>query len=120
MDLWSNMDFAWRIVTCLPLTELWNSEGLLDVRPDQRVGAAEIELLLRDGASFVVADVGKPLRWISAADRFSFWKTEVKGRLIARDADCFSLGDYPDSYCYVATAWSGTAPMPIIVLEIHH
>ena len=113
------MDFAQRIVTCLPLAELWNSEGLLDVRPDERVGAAEIELLLGGDASFVVADVGKPLRWISVVDR-SFWKTEVKSRLVARDADRFSLDDYPDSYCYVATTWTGASPVQIIVLEIHH
>jgi hypothetical protein len=114
------MDFARRVVTCLPLTELWKSEGPLDVRPGERVGVTEVEQLLRDGASLVVADVGKPLRWIPAADRFSFWKTEVRSRLIARDTDRFSLDDYPDSYCYVATSWSGTLPMPIIVLETHH
>lgn len=64
----------------------------------------------------MVADVGKPLRWISAADRYSFWKSEVKGRLVAADRTRFSLDDYPD----VATVWEGTSPAPIIVLEMHH
>lgn len=120
MDLWSDMDFAQRIVTCLPLTELWTSKGPLDARPTERVGAAEIAQHLQDGASFVVADVGKPLRWISAPDRFSFWKTEVKGRLVPRDVERFSIEDYPDSYCYMAISWRGAPSTPIIVLEIHH
>ena len=114
------MDWARRIVTRLPLAELWTSAGLLDSQPAEGASAAKIEQLLQDGASFVVADVGKPLRWISAADRFSFWKSEVKTRLVATDATHFSLDDYPDGYCYVATMWDGTSPAPIIVLEMHH
>ena len=114
------MDWARRIVTRLPLAELWTNFGLLDSRPAERVGAAGIEQLLQHGASFVVADVGKPLRWISAADRFPFWKTEVKDRLVAEDAARFSLDAYPDNYCYVATTWAGASLGAIIVLEMHH
>ncbi|WP_445216013.1 hypothetical protein ACKWRH_27070 [Bradyrhizobium sp. Pa8] len=113
------MDWARRIVTRLPLAELWTNVGLMDSQPAERVGAAKIVQLLQNGASFVVADVGKPLRWISAADRFSFWRSEVKGRLVAADATRFDLDDYPDRYCYVAAMWDGTSPAPIIVL-MHH
>jgi hypothetical protein len=85
-----DMDLAaHRIVTCLPLTELWTCEGPLDARPAERAGATEIEHLLRDGSRFTLADAGKPLRWILAADRFSFWKAEVKCRLVAPEADRF-------------------------------
>jgi hypothetical protein len=56
------VNFAHRIVTRMPLTELWTSEGPLVARRGERAAAAEIEPLLQGGASFVVADVGKPLR----------------------------------------------------------
>jgi hypothetical protein len=62
------MDSAQRIVTSTPLTELWNSKGLLDARRAENVGEADIVQLLRDGSSFVVAEVGQPLRWISEGD----------------------------------------------------
>jgi hypothetical protein len=115
-----NMDSAQRIITCLPLTELWNSKGVLDARRAESVGEADIVSLLRDGSSFVVADVGQPLQWISEGDRFDFWKTEVKCRLIAREADAFHRDDYPGNYCYVASMWKCASSTPVIVLEKHH
>jgi hypothetical protein len=114
------MDSTTRIVTSIPLTELWNSGGPLDARRAHNIGDADIARLLRDGSSFVVADVGLPLRLISAEDRFAFWKAEVRSRLIAPDADSFQLDDYPDNYCYVAAMWECSSRMPIIVLERHH
>jgi hypothetical protein len=104
----------------MPLTELWTSKDLLDVQRAGNVGRHGIVQLLRDGSSFVLAELGQPLRWIAESDRFAFWKAEVKCRLVAPDADSFHLDDYPGSYCYVATIWKGTSSMPIIVLEKHH
>ncbi|WP_027555119.1 hypothetical protein [Bradyrhizobium sp. Cp5.3] len=114
------MDPAHRIVTQLPLTELRSGEGVLDARSAEAVGGVEIERLLRDHSTFVVADVGKPLKWISEADRFAFWKAEVKDRLVSRDTDSFCLDDYAGGYCYVATVWRGASCAPVIVLEMHH
>jgi len=114
------MDPAHRIVTCTPLTELWNSKGLLDARRAENVGETDIVELLQDGSSFVIAEVGHPLRWISAGDRFAFWKAEVKCRLVAPDADGFDLDDYPGSYCYVAAKWTGASSASVIVLEKRH
>ena len=114
------MDTIPKIVTEMPLTELWNGNGPLDARRGEYLGETDIVLLLRDGSSFVVADVGLPLRWISEDDRFAFWKTEVKSRLVAPDADGFILDDYPGSYCYVATMWKCASTGPVIVLEKHH
>ncbi|MGL3108753.1 hypothetical protein [Bradyrhizobium sp. BR 1432] len=107
-------------MTRLPLEELWTNAGLLDSQPAESAGAAKIEHLLQNGASFVVADVGKPLRWISTGDRFSFWKSEVKARLVAPEAARFAIDEYPNGYCYVATVWNGASPDPVIVLEMHH
>jgi hypothetical protein len=114
------MDTRQKIVTQLPLSELWNSGGPLDACRVEGVGEADIARLLRDGSSFVVAEVGLPLRWIAERDRFTFWKTEVKCRLVAADADGFYLADYPDGYCYVAAMWKCASTVPVIVLEKHH
>jgi hypothetical protein len=48
--------------------------------------------VMKAGATFVVADVGHPPRWIDPAHRFEFWKTEVKPRLAVQHA---FLEDYP-------------------------
>lgn len=114
------MDTAQKIVTQMPLSELWNGGGPLDACRVEGLREADIVRLLRDGSSFVVADVGLPLRWISEDDRFAFWKTEVRCRLVAPDADGFCLDDYPGSYCYVAAKWKCTSTAPVIVLEKHH
>jgi hypothetical protein len=99
------MDSTQRIVTCTPLTELWNSKGQLDAGRAENVGETDIVQLLRDGSSFVVAEVGQPLRWISEGDRFAFWKAEVKCRLVPPGTDGLHLDDYPGNYRYVAAMW---------------
>ncbi|MCA6125858.1 hypothetical protein J6500_28775 [Bradyrhizobium sp. WSM 1704] len=114
------MDVTKRVVTQMPLTELWNEDGPLDVDRVENVGAAEVVGLLRNGATFVVADIGLPLWWISEDDRFAFWKDEVKPRLVASDANSFRLEDYPGNYCYVATIWTSPLLGSMIVLEKHH
>ena len=114
------MDTRQKIVTQIPLTELWNSSGPLNAFRVEGLGETDIVRLLRDGASFVVAGVGLPLRWISEDDRFAFWKTEVRCRLVAPEADGFCLDDYPGSYCYVAAMWKCASTAPVIVLEKHH
>jgi hypothetical protein len=57
---------------------------------------------------------------MSEDDRFAFWKTEVRWRLVAPDADGFHLDDYPGNYCYVATMWKRSSTAAVIVLEKHH
>ena len=114
------MDAALRIVLQAPLTELWDSSGPLDARRTKGLGESDIVRLLQDGSSFVIAEVGKPLKWIPREDRFAFWKTEVKRRLVSPNADRFQLDDYPDNYCYVAAMWERLSDKPIIVLEKSH
>jgi len=114
------MDIALKIVTQTPLTELWNSNGLLDAHRAENLGETDIVRLLQNGSSLVVAEAGQPLQWISGDDRFAFWTTEVKCRLVAAAADGFYLDDYPDNYCYVASMWQCAPSTPVIVLEKHH
>ena len=115
-----DMVVARRIVTGLPLAEVWTDKGPLHAQRSERVGEAEIVQLLQDGSTFVVADVGKPLQWISAADRFAFWKAELKWRLVPADVDSFDVSSYPGSYCYLASAWREQSSSPVVVLEMYH
>lgn len=114
------MDVALKIVTKTPLTELWNSSGLLGAHRAENLGEKDIGRLLQNGSSLVVAEAGLPLQWISGKDRFVFWKSEVKCRLVAPDADGFCLNDFPGGYCYVASMWQCATSTPVIVLERHH
>src|SRR5215471_3157192 len=114
------MDSRQRIVTSLPLAELWDSAKPLDARRVRDVGQSDIVELLQNGSNMVVADIGQPLRWLFADDRFAFWRSEVEGRLVAPEPDRFSLDDYPRGYCYVAALWLCVPPASVIVLEKHH
>ncbi|UGY15336.1 hypothetical protein [Bradyrhizobium septentrionale] len=114
------MDTSQRIVTQAPLTELWDSNGPLDAHRTEPVGEADVVRLLRNGSTMVVADVGLPLCWIAADDRFAFWKDEVKRRLAVPNVDRLDLSDYPANYCYAASMWSCASLGAVIVLEKHH
>ena len=65
------MDPSQRVVVQMPLTELWNEEGRVDAALVGPVGEPELTLLLTEGATFVVADPGLPLRWVPARENCS-------------------------------------------------
>jgi len=115
------MDAALKVVTQLPLTELWRDEGLRTTSRARWLTADDIASLLRMGrAQFVVADVGTSLRWIPLGECYAFWKTEVQPHLVAPESRA-SLDDFPDGYCYFASEWSSAdVAAPIIVCERHH
>jgi hypothetical protein len=108
------------IVTRMPLSNLWDEQGQLEAHRVKRVGKEEISALLRDGSTFVVADVGQPLCWIPEQDRFNFWKAEVRHHLVPPEVDRFCLEAYPNEDCYVASAWHCAGSKPIVVLEKYH
>src|SRR5262249_27680064 len=114
------MDPAQRIVTRMPLSDLWDKSGQLNAHRVKHVGRKEITQLLRDASTFVVADVGHPLRWIPEKDRFNFWKTEVKDHMVPAEVNSFYLEDYPNEYCFVASVWHCVESKPVVVLERHH
>jgi hypothetical protein len=113
------MDFARRLVTRLPVDELWNSQGIVRAHRVRNLDETELTRHLQDGSTFVVADLGQPLRWIRTEDRFEFWKSDVKSRLAAPNSPAY-LNDYPGAYCYFASLWELSNSVPMIVLERHH
>jgi hypothetical protein len=108
-----------RVVTSMPLAELWSDSDPVDALRGRGVTAVDIRALLQAGrVRFVVADIAAPLRWVPEADCFTFWKAEVQPHLA--DVTGSSLDDFPDGYCYFAAEWVASGGSPIVVLERHH
>jgi hypothetical protein len=113
------MDARLRVVTRIPLEELWREDGFTTRARGRRLTVNDVRELLRTGTvQFVVADVGESLDWIPPSDRFTFWKQEVKRHLSAPDSRA-PLEEHLGHYCYFASEWNGDT-MPIILLEKHH
>ena len=111
-----------RVVTALPLAELWDSAGPVAARRGARIGDPDIRGLFRGAGlvQFVVAAAdGTPPRWVPLAEARRFWMHEVRPRIVPADAVHFDYESYPGRYCYVATAWTreAPAPSPLVLLE---
>ena len=116
------MDPSLRVITGLPLAELWTDRGGVSAVRGERLAQADIVALLRTGpVQFVVAACSEHLRWIDLAGCYSFWKDEVQPHLWP-PGEAISLDDFPGSYCYSASAWRHADPSvpPIVVLETSH
>ena len=108
-----------RIVTKIPLTELWDGKGKIDSERicylDQRKLA---ELLRASEVHFVVADCGLKLEWIPPQERFRFWK-RVR-RQIADPGKPIYRETFPQEIAYIASEWRGRAGECLVLLEKHH
>lgn len=114
------MDPAKRIITEIPLRELWDERGPVAAAwVRDLTGEAISDLLRTEAVRFVVADVGAKPNWIPASDRFRFWKAEVKPHLAPPHQPAFRE-DFPGEYCYFASEWRGESGGTIIVLKRSH
>lgn len=117
------MDISKRVVTQIPLSVLWNSEGSLDARRARWLDREEVRRLVQLGTTrIVVADVGLPLRWIEPEERYVFWKEEVKPHLVDEPERPFDIFSYPHGYAYLASEWQPADALAasILVLERYH
>lgn len=113
------MDPDQKIVSQLPLDQLWAGSRVISTVKLRDVGSKEIEELLRSRlVKFVVANVGEPLNWVSNNERYDFWKNEARPHLA--DAERVSLDDFPDSYCYFASEWKSDDGEVIVLLSMAH
>jgi hypothetical protein len=114
------MDAKLKLVTHLPLRELWRDNGFTTTSRGRWLTKDDIAELLRIRlVQFVVANVGAPLQWIQLNDCCRFWKNEVNPHL-AEDSKAV-LDKFPGSYCYFASLWhDGVGATPIVVLEKAH
>jgi hypothetical protein len=110
-----------RIVTKLPLAELWDEKGTLDGGRVHSLGQNNLAELLRLGpVQFVVADCGANLRWIPMQERFAFWKT-IKPQVADDDPNQpIRLEQFPDETAYTASQWRGRTGECVVLLEKHH
>jgi hypothetical protein len=113
------MDPTKRVVTSLPLHELWSTGGVIEAEFCEHLTREHLrELLASASAIFVVADVGHPLRWIPQSETCSFWKTNARDRVA--DPSGFRLSDFPRELAYVASRWASRDGRTLVVLECHH
>ncbi len=114
------MDPEKRIVTRLPLTELWTDSGSLKGVRGASIGKDTIIQFLREGrVRFVVADVGNKLQWIPEIECFDFWKKEVSPHLAEPETQ-IQLEQFPSNYCFWASEWQADDEHRIVVLEKAH
>ena len=106
-------------VTQTPLVSLRTEAGV-ELHRVRDVVSADVKALLSSViVRFAIADIGKPLRWISEEERFRFWKAEVQTHI--SDGVTMSLDDSQDGYFYFASEWASEAcNEAIILLEKHH
>ncbi len=115
------MDPKLRVVTCLPLEQVWREDGVLISEHRLRsLQSQDVASLLRFGpVNFVVADLGMPLKWIDSSDCYRFWNTEIKPQLAAPDQKCL-LDEFPGSYFCFASEWRRQEKLPFVILERYH
>src|SRR4051812_9287223 len=108
-----------RVVTRLPLAELWDDDGPVAAEWSRNLTASDIRELLRVGpVRFAVANVAHTLEWVPVDDSFRFWKAEVQPRVAGTAGQL--LEDYPGGYCYFASEWVTGAGPPVVVLSVAH
>lgn len=109
-----------KIVTQLPLTNLWTDEKELQALRVRYVDKESItELMKQTSILFVLADVGNKLQWINPEKCFQFWKEEVQDHL-ANNLNKIHLDDFPGRCAYIASEWTSENKQPIILLEKAH
>ena len=111
---------AKRSVSTLPLVEVWDTTGALPLTGGDYLDRSAVEALLRSGSvRLSLAEVGKPLEWITPAKARSVWRGEVSERLVGPDRKAF-LDDFNDAYFYRAQAWTNEAgAVTAVVFERH-
>jgi hypothetical protein len=114
---------AERVVTAIPVRELWDPQGTLPLTRSRLLSASDLKAQLRThSVRFAVADTGLPLRWVEPRDAANFWKREVQPRLIdptATEAG-FTPDSFPGGYAYIASEWSLDNAPAAVLLEKYH
>ncbi|CAA9566848.1 MAG: hypothetical protein AVDCRST_MAG18-1555 [uncultured Thermomicrobiales bacterium] len=88
------------------------------------VGSAEIkEALGRQNVRFALITFPQDtLDWVTPERLYETWKTELQPRVVQPHIVIkgFSLDDYPDGYCYVASEWKTADEQIIILFQMWH
>lgn len=110
-----------RIVTRMPLDQLWTPSGLTRHIRGTALGAAEVEARLTASQDYqlVEARMGSQLRWYPRG-HYGFWQKKAR-RHAAEPDEVRPLDDFPDSHCYFISEWhdAGTGD-GVLLFEEHH
>jgi hypothetical protein len=108
-----------RIVTNLPLTELWDETGALPGERIRHLDGNLIRGLMGTGqVQFIVANCGAKLNWIPMQERFEFWKATRPH--VADALRPIYLERFPNRTAYIASEWRGRTGECLILLETQH
>lgn len=114
------MDLTNKIVTKIPITELWNSELVIATNRNQYLLTQDVNELLKIlPFQFVIADVGLHLKWINKEKCFNFWKTVAKNHIVD-NIKKIELAICPDNYAFIASKWITDQQDIIVLLEKLH
>ena len=109
-----------RIITQIPLINLWTDERELNAKRVRYLDRLSIrELMKQTPVVFALANVGSKLKWISLDQCYQFWKEEVKEHLVDKP-DKIYIDDLTAGYTYIASEWTSESNEPIILLEKAH
>jgi hypothetical protein len=108
-----------RLVDSLPVTAIWTEAGLLSATRVQNLQPDDLRDWIQDtnrAVSLVIAERGRPLRWIEWSNRREFWRQEASPLLTTHEA--LVKNQFPSDHAYAASRWSTECGGPIIVLEM--
>lgn len=120
------MDHSKKIVTHIPLVEIWSPRGPLVAKRIRYLDASDTATALARGkmlspTRLAVADLGVPLHWLDPVEIPTFWENEARGRIVDPSAARFRLDEYPGEYCFTVSEWrEPESSSPIYVFERHH
>ena len=86
-DCSSVMKSEMRIVSQMPLREIWDEHGIVSENTICKLNSSDVTDLLRSGrVRFVVADIGQPLQWLPSEECYEFWKFEAATHIAEPEA----------------------------------
>jgi hypothetical protein len=114
------IEYQKKIITSLPVTEIWNDGGIISKKKVKHLLISDINELLHKypEAELAIADGGHKFYFIKKEDKFNVWKKELKNRIV--ETNEFYLEEFPGEYCYVASLWKKDDNGLIILFEMHH
>lgn len=114
------MTQAQRIVTKIPLDELWTDSEIVSYKRQEYLTERQVqELVFKGDIAVAEASCGLKLSWVSPNSAIEFYKKQIKGHIV-NDPDRIILADYEDEWCYLASLWSSADGQKAILLETYH
>ncbi|GGG46790.1 hypothetical protein [Bizionia arctica] len=114
------MDNSLKIVSKIPIIELWSAEELIEAKRERYLTKDELtEILKKYPVEFVIASLGENLKWIPVNKCFENWRSKIKDHVTNKN-DRINLEEFPKEFAYIASEWSGNIQTPIILLEKYH